>query len=82
VEAPRTGHCVVWGASANPASFWGADHRDRIGWQPRDSAEQFRAELAGKVSADPVEERYQGGAYCSLEYSRATPSPRDQFRLD
>ena len=82
VQAPRVGHCVVWGASANPASFWGEDHRARIGWQPQDSAEAFRAELAGKVSTDAVEERYQGGAYCSLEYSRAAPGPRDQFALD
>jgi uronate dehydrogenase len=82
VTAPKAGHCVVWGCSNNPASFWGADHRDRLGWAPQDSAEPFRAELAGKVSADAVEERYQGGAYCSLEYSRGTPAPRDQFSLD
>ena len=82
VLAPRAGHCVVWGCSANPASFWGADHRDRIGWQPLDSAESFRAELAGARLGDAVEERYQGGGYCSLEYSRATPAPRDPFALD
>ena len=82
VTAPRTGHCVIWACSANPASFWGRDHRERIGWQPRDSAEPFRAELAGAVSGDPVEERYQGGSYCAMEYSRDRPSPRDPFAPD
>ena len=30
VTAPRSGHCVIWACSNNPASFWGRDHRDRI----------------------------------------------------
>ena len=41
-----------------------------------------RAEVGHIVSADPVEERYQGGGYTSAEYSRAAPSPRDAFALD
>ncbi|MBX9698383.1 MAG: NAD(P)-dependent oxidoreductase [Acetobacteraceae bacterium] len=82
VTAPRAGHCVIWACSNNGASFWGEDHRDRIGWQPRDSADAFRAELAGKNLGDAVEERYQGGPYCSMDYSRAAPSPRDAFALE
>lgn len=77
VLAEAVGHCVVWGASANPATFWGADNRDRIGWQPRDSAESFREQVGGKLSGDPVTERYQGGGYASVNYDRAAPSPRD-----
>ena len=82
VLAERVGHAVIWGASKNPATFWGEDHRDRIGWQPEDSAEAHRAEVGHIVSDDPVEERYQGGSYCSMEYSRKGPSPRDQFSLE
>jgi uronate dehydrogenase len=82
VTAPKVGHAVVWGASKNPASFWEKDHRDRIGWQPEDSAEAWRDKVGGIVSGDPVEERYQGGGYCSIEYSRAAPAPRDPFALD
>jgi uronate dehydrogenase len=83
IEAERTGHCVVWGASNNPATFWAEDHRDRLGWAPQDSSEVFRAEVGHIVSDDPVEERYQGGGYCSIEYSRKGGfSPTDQFRLD
>lgn len=83
ILAERVGHAVIWGASNNPATFWGRDHRDRIGWQPRDSAEEYRAEIEGIISDDPVEERYQGGFYCPIEYSRKGGfSPRDPFALD
>lgn len=82
IAAPKVGHAVIWGASDNPATYWGADHRDRIGWQPQDSAEAFREQVGGKVSDNPVTERYQGGAYCASDYSRAEPSPRETFALD
>jgi uronate dehydrogenase len=39
-----------------------------------DSADPFAGQLAGAVSGDPVEERYMGGAYCSIEYSRGAPA--------
>ncbi|NOG72119.1 NAD(P)-dependent oxidoreductase [Roseicella sp. DB1501] len=82
VTAPRTGHCVIWACSDNPASFWGADHRARIGWQPQDSAEAWRDKVGGITSGNPVTERYQGGGYTAKDYSRDTPSPRDAFALD
>ena len=77
VLAETVGHCVIWGASANPDTFWDADNRDRIGWQPRDTAEAFRDKVGGKLSGDPVTERYQGGGYTTTDYSRTSPSPRD-----
>jgi uronate dehydrogenase len=74
---------VIWGASNNPQSYWAKDHRDRIGWQPKDNAEAFRAEIEKVVSDSDVEERYQGGFYCPIEYSRKGGfSPRDPFSLD
>ncbi|MFT8243421.1 NAD-dependent epimerase/dehydratase family protein [Roseomonas sp. BN140053] len=79
VLAERTGHGVIWGASANPATYWGRDHRDRIGWQPQDSAEAFREQVGAKLSGDPVTERYQGGGYTVADYTRTSPSPRDPF---
>jgi uronate dehydrogenase len=66
VAADRTGWAVVWGASANAASFWGVDDRARLGWTPRDSADAWRERLSGQVSGDPVAERFQGGAFCSV----------------
>ena len=72
---------MIWACSDSPASWWGKDHRARIGWAPQDSAEPFRAEVE-HITADPVTERYQGGGFTALEYSRKAPSPRDVFSLD
>ena len=38
--------------------------------------------VVAHITADPVTERYQGGGYTAIEYSRATPSPRDPFALE
>ena len=76
VMAPKVGHAVIWGASANSRmTWWRDDARAALGWTPVDSADPFAGQLAGKVSGDPVEERYMGGAYCSIEYTRNEPAP-------
>jgi uronate dehydrogenase len=80
IEAERSGHAVIWGASNNPLTYWGRDHRERIGWQPQDTAEAYRAEVEG-IFSDPVSERYQGGGYTVMDYTRSEPSPRDAFDL-
>lgn len=79
VLAPRVGTLVIWGASKNSRGFWGKDGREVIGWEPRDSADPFIPEQAKNVSGDPVEERYQGGRYTAIDYSRTEASPRDLF---
>jgi uronate dehydrogenase len=45
---------------------------------PQDNAEAWRGELEG-ITADLVSERYQGGAYTAIEYSRSASSPLDHF---
>lgn len=80
VLAERVGCAVIWGASDNSRTFWRKDARALIGWAPQDSADTFAGQLAGKVSDDPVEERYQGGPFCATDYSRKGGfSPRDLF---
>ncbi len=77
--AGRVGCGVIWGASANQGSFWGDDARAVLGWAPEDSADDFAGQLAGVVSADPVAERYQGGDYTAMEYSRKDGPPEKLF---
>jgi uronate dehydrogenase len=80
VVTERVGCCVVWGASRNGRmTWWRDDARERLGWAPQDSADPFAAQLAAKVSDDPVEERYMGGGFCSMEYSRAGDVPGRLF---
>ncbi len=77
--APRVGCAVIWGASANERSFWGADQRASIGWAPKDSADKEAERVRDKVTDDPVTERYQGGGYAAMDYSRTEPSPGSLF---
>jgi uronate dehydrogenase len=80
VVTEKVGCSVVWGASANGRmTWWRDDARESLGWTPQDSADPFAGQLAGKVSGDPVEERYMGGAFCSIGYSRSAPAPQGLF---
>ncbi|MGA9868011.1 MAG: NAD(P)-dependent oxidoreductase [Acetobacteraceae bacterium] len=77
VLAEAVGCAVVWGASANAAmTWWRDDKRALIGWAPQDSADPFAGQLAGKVSGGAVEERYMGGSYPAMDYTRGEPAPR------
>ncbi len=77
--AEKVESCVIWGASANSRTYWRKDARDTLDWTPTDSADPYAAQMAGKVTADPVVERYQGGAYTGMEYSRKAPLPGKMF---
>lgn len=76
LRADAVGCSVIWGASRNARmTWWLGDARERVGWQPRDSADAFAAQLAGKTSGSAVAERYQGGGFTALDYSRDAPAP-------
>jgi uronate dehydrogenase len=65
---PRLGCPIIYGASANSASWWDNREVGYIGWTPKDNAEAFRAkidEAMSPPSADDVTARLQGGAFCA-----------------
>lgn len=70
---------MIWGASNNARTFWRHDARDSIHWLPRNSADTYAAQMQGKVSASPIQERYQGGVYTTIDYSRNEPPPAALF---
>jgi len=80
LRADAVGCSVVWGASNNQRmTWWRNDARARLGWTPQDSADAFAAQLAGRISNDPIEERYMGGGYCAADYTRNAPAPQLVF---
>jgi uronate dehydrogenase len=80
VATEKVGCRVVWGASNNARmTWWRDDDRASLGWVPLDSADPYAGQLAGKVSGDPIEERYMGGNFCALGYSRAEPPTTGWF---
>jgi uronate dehydrogenase len=72
---PKVGCSVVWGVSDNSRmTWWRDDARALLGWTPQDSADPFVAQLAGRVSGDPVQERHMGADFCAIGYSRRETS--------
>ena len=78
--AERVESCVIWGASANSRTYWRRDARDTLGWSPTDTADDYAGQMAGRVTDNPVVERYQGGAYTAMNYTRTAPPPGRLFR--
>lgn len=77
--AERVACSVVWGASNNSRSFWRRDARRLIGWAPLDSSDDQAERVRGRVTNDPVAERYQGGKFVSVEFTRSDFAPSAMF---
>ncbi|WP_457151236.1 NAD-dependent epimerase/dehydratase family protein [Mesorhizobium sp. P5_C1] len=78
-EAEHVGCSVIWGQSNNSRGFWRHDARQKIGWTPLDSSDSQAERVRGKVTDNPVVERYQGGKFIVVDYSRADFPPRSMF---
>jgi uronate dehydrogenase len=70
---------VIWGASNNSRSFWRTDARRRIGWTPLDSSDDQAEKVQGRVTSDSVAERYQGGKFVSVDFTRQSFAPSAMF---
>ena len=75
----RVGCAIVWGASDNSRSFWRHDARGVIGWTPHDSSDDHLANALGHVTDDAVAERFQGGVFVSVDYTRDGFPPPDLY---
>lgn len=65
-SVPRLGCPIIYGASANDASWWDNHEVAYLGWRPTDNAEVFRAKIDAAMSPPPkddVNALYQGGAF-------------------
>lgn len=56
---------VVYGVSANSASWYDNRRAEALGYRPQHSADPFAAALAGVKTDNPVAERYQGGTFAA-----------------
>ena len=72
LEHPDLRYEVVYGASDNERGWWDNEAAFRLGYRPRGRAEEFRdTALAAEPGTghDPVAEAFQGGPFCSAEFS-------------
>lgn len=61
LTAPSPGFRILWGVSANTRGICSLREAEELGYRPRDDAERFAAELAGRAGPDgPV---YLGGPF-------------------
>jgi uronate dehydrogenase len=63
--APRLGHTIVYGASANRDKWWDNSKAEHLGFVAQDSSEPFRAKVEALPALDPADPaaQYQGGAF-------------------
>ncbi len=64
IEAPEVGHTIVWGVSANTRSYWSNAQAARLGYAPRQNAEDWADEILARDNPVPPEARgLQGGSF-------------------
>jgi uronate dehydrogenase len=70
IEVPDVGYLAVWGVSNNTRSYWTPTGSERLGYQPRQNAEDHAAEiLRQKNPLDPIAQQYQGGQFVTIDFT-------------
>lgn len=59
---------IVYGVSDNSDSWWDNSRAYELGYAPQDSVEQWRAQIEGIVSTDPIDATFQGGPFAADEF--------------
>jgi uronate dehydrogenase len=60
---------IVYGQSRNTRAWWDNANAYRLGYDPRDNAEIYAAEVEGKVSGNPLDDEFQGGGFVPPDFS-------------
>lgn len=72
LEHPDIRFEVLYGASLNDRTWWDNSRAYALGYRPKHRAEDHVAHALAeqaKLPADPVGDFYQGGTFCSMEFS-------------
>ncbi|MEW9583682.1 NAD-dependent epimerase/dehydratase family protein [Paraburkholderia sp. DGU8] len=78
VEAENVGFLTVWGVSANTRSWWDNSGAERLGYQPTQNAEDYAAEILARPNPlDALGQRFQGGSFVGIDYSRDDTGAHD-----
>ncbi|WP_179404430.1 NAD-dependent epimerase/dehydratase family protein [Burkholderia guangdongensis] len=78
IEVEHVGFLTVWGVSANKRGWWDNRGAERLGYEPKQDAEAYAADvLAGPNPLDAIGRRYQGGSFAGIDYTRDDDAPTD-----
>ncbi|NKJ49955.1 epimerase [Burkholderia sp. SG-MS1] len=76
VEAEDVGFLTIWGVSANTRSWWDNSGAARFGYQPTQNSEDYAADILARPNPlDAFGQRFQGGAFVGIDYSREDGAP-------
>ncbi|WP_407077999.1 NAD-dependent epimerase/dehydratase family protein [Streptomyces sp. NPDC126499] len=67
LTAPRVGHTVVYGSSANTRAWWDLSSARALGYEPKDDSEVFAERLIaekGLPAPGSADDLYLGGHFC------------------
>ena len=83
IEHPDVHYEIVYGASDNARAWWDNRRAHALGYRPTGRSEDFAEQVLAVTEApDPVGDRFQGGSYCSQEFSHDPPSAGSGHRGD
>jgi len=78
IRTPDVGFVTAWGVSNNTRSYWTPTGCARLGYAPKQNAEEFAAEILRQPNPlDTIGQRYQGGSYARADYTPHDQRPRD-----
>lgn len=60
---------IVYGVSRNATNWWDNSNAYRLGYDPQDDGEVFRAQLKGVGVGNPLNDEFIGGGYVSPEFA-------------
>ena len=63
---------IFYGVSDNEASWWDNSRAQSMGYRPKSKGEDHRTHAVAeqaKIGPDPVGDLFQGGSFCSLEFT-------------
>jgi uronate dehydrogenase len=72
LEHPDIRFEIFYGASDNAAAWWDNSRAHQLGYRPTGKGEDHRAHAEAeqaKIGPDPVGDVFQGGTFCSMEFS-------------
>jgi uronate dehydrogenase len=72
LEHPDIRFEILYGVSDNAASWWDNSRARALGYRPTGKAEDHRAHAEAeqaKIGPDPVGDLFQGGTFCSAEFT-------------
>jgi uronate dehydrogenase len=70
ITVPSVAYLTVWGVSANTRSYWDNAGAERLGYDPKQNAEDFAAEILKQPNPlDPIAQRHHGGSFVTMDYT-------------